>query len=148
MSLIHTSCGKPIFLDVSAGYKFLSPGTSISSRGVEPGIIELVQTRAKKTTTLFCPECGESIDGKYQIEEQIKCSCALCEQVKEISRMHFVDSIQQIICDDCLEIIKDKTGELPRGLDESRKSLYAAFKEYFSPEKCMTVLTIVLKTCK
>lgn len=144
MCLIHKKCGNNLRIDVSSSIRFQSSGIIINEKGIEPGAIELVQQKQKKSTFLVCPSCSIDIS-KSDISKDVVCTCLLCQEKKGIENSFYINQIQQVVCEDCINYIKSGSNE--KISNEERRFLYDIVREYVNGN-LQTMLSIILKSCK
>ena len=97
--LKHNKCGGPVILSLANSIKIVSPGFSISTRGISPGVMEIQSI--SKSPGFVCLKCGHVFDPDLTDLLGFCITCSDYYPVQQIAVTDFLSSV----CTDCFEEI-------------------------------------------
>lgn len=133
--MIHSNqkCRGNIVIDCSSFFTIQSPSIKITSRGVQPGIIQ-IDAGKSKSTNLMCFKCGEVFSTKKQLDENILDSCSICGESFQPSKLYIIDNGGGTrVCEKC------KSGNSD---NEKVLALYGQFLKKAKYTNLLDILTI------
>lgn len=136
-----SKCGGAVCLDMTGGIQLLSPTAKITKGGIEFGVAQIAFTGKKQGSLSFvCRDCSVKSTDKDEIENNMKCRCSVCSDVKRPGKI-FVHHVGLLICIDC-----KSTLESPKKLGEP--AVYEYIRGLDISELEITVLTLLVKSTK
>lgn len=139
--MIHKKCGGSIVIDCSSLYKIQSPSIQITTKGIQPGMVEIRTVNKKETPKFMCSTCEEVFQSKDEFESEILEICSICESEKSPSEI-MVNSYIYKICTECLDKAKNPEKLNSRLSKDRTLQLYG---EILRKVESISLLTILMK---
>ena len=99
--LYHKTCGGKLLLDLSEMLTLVSPGITITQKGVFPGVTEVKASQKRQKTMFLCNECNAKLSTKDDFMTGIVSQCSFCLVTYEIGELVVLEN-GPFICKDCL----------------------------------------------
>ena len=139
--MIHKKCGGQIVMDCSSMYKIQSPSIVITTKGIQPGMIQIDTNNKRETPKLMCSSCGDIFQSKDEFESEILETCNICEQEKPPSEIMVNEYIYKI-CKTCI----DKASNPEKlNLSLSKDRTLSLYGQILKKADNMSLLTILMK---
>lgn len=135
----HKGCGGPIQLKLDGMFTIKSPSINITPTGITPGMIEITSSGKRISNIFMCAECREEFTTKAEIEDNITCTCVVCQGEFKPSEIKVTPYIP-FICSSC--ITNDNTKNVTSGGSRLLSLYQMALK---SSSDFPTLLTVLLK---
>lgn len=139
----HIKCGGTIVLDCTSIFLLQSPAMVINSKGISPGMIEVVVNNKNGGFKYICQECDKVFSSKEEIEEQITETCSTCGDEHSPSHIRISDHVSRI-CNFCIE--KVRNGKIQKlDLSSINGRMLATLGSAIVSGDMPTLLTLMLK---
>jgi hypothetical protein len=139
--MIHNKCGGAIVMDCSSMYKIQSPSIVITTRGIQPGMVQIDALNKRETPTLMCSSCGDIFQSKDEFESEILETCSICEHEKSPSEIIITEYVYKI-CKDCID-----RANSPEKLNSkiSKDRTLSLYGQVLKKVESISLLTILMK---
>lgn len=139
--MIHKKCGGNIVMDCSSMYKIQSPSIQITTRGIQPGMVQIDTLNKRETPKLMCSSCGDVFQTKEEFESEILETCNICEHEKPPSKIMVNDYVYKI-CNECIDRANNPEKLNPKLSKDRTLSLYG---QVLKKVENVSLLTILMK---
>lgn len=138
--MIHKNCGGSLVIDCSSMYVIRSPSIKITSKGLQPGVIQIDSSKIKSSAKLMCSTCHATFSNKEEYMEGVQEICSICHEKRDASEIKFADNTG-FVCIHCIKKLSDSKFDIKTSKDK----LLLLYGEILSKVDSPTLLTILMK---